>query len=159
MTTSYLYCFLLFQTVTVIAMVSLQQQLPVRGSIQTKFYTFDLPTPIIPNIKTRYTYAPAKKQPLKLFTSSNKKPSVVCMHGFGGNADQWRKNLPVLAAEGHDSFALDLLGYGYSDKPNPKDYQVNEVYNFENYNLNEGVKNGSSVKYICNRYFPEIYSE
>ena len=133
MTTSYLYCFLLFQTVTVIAMVSLQQQLPVRGSIQTKFYTFDLPTPIIPNIKTRYTYAPAKKQPLKLFTSSNKKPSVVCMHGFGGNADQWRKNLPVLAAEGHDSFALDLLGYGYSDKPNPKDYQVNEVYNFENW--------------------------
>ena len=134
MTTSFL-CFLLFQTVVcvVMAMVAVQQQIPVvRGNIQTKYYTFDLPTPSISNIKTRYTYAPAKKQPLTLFSSS-KKPSVVCMHGFGGNADQWRKNLPVLAAEGHDSFALDLLGYGYSDKPNPKDYQVNEVYNFENW--------------------------
>jgi len=65
-----------------------------------------------------------------------------------GNADHWRKNTPELAKEGfrcgpaHDAwtslrndavadsmlrtaagrvFAIDLLGYGYSDKPNPQE--------------------------------------
>jgi len=61
------------------------------------------------------------------------KPAVICIHGFGGNADQFRKNLPVLSANGYDTYAIDLLGYGYSDKPNPKQYEVNEVYNFENW--------------------------
>jgi pimeloyl-ACP methyl ester carboxylesterase len=28
---------------------------------------------------------------------------------------------------------MDLLGYGFSDKPNPRFYQVNELYNFENW--------------------------
>ena len=28
---------------------------------------------------------------------------------------------------------MDLLGYGYSDKPSPKDYDCNELYNFENW--------------------------
>ncbi len=31
----------------------------------------------------------------------------------------WRKNLPVLGAEAR-VYAIDLLGYGYSDKPNPR---------------------------------------
>jgi pimeloyl-ACP methyl ester carboxylesterase len=61
------------------------------------------------------------------------KDPVLCIHGFGGNADQFRKNMPVLAADGHESYAMDLLGYGYSDKPNPKSYQVNSLYNFENW--------------------------
>eukprot|EP01040_Poterioochromonas_malhamensis_P016742 gene16742-19083_t len=57
-------------------------------------------------------------------------PSVLFVHGFGGNADQFRKNLPSLASQGYPSYAIDLLGYGYSDKPNPKPYGVNELYNF-----------------------------
>jgi pimeloyl-ACP methyl ester carboxylesterase len=59
------------------------------------------------------------------------KASVLCLHGFGGNADQWRKNLPVLSQAGYRSYAMDLLGYGYSDKPSPKAYGVNEIYNFD----------------------------
>ena len=31
-------------------------------------------------------------------------------------SDHWRRNLPVLA-QSHRVFAIDLLGYGYSDKP------------------------------------------
>lgn len=60
-------------------------------------------------------------------------PPVICIHGFGGNADQFRKNMPALAANGYRTYAIDLLGYGYSDKPNPKLYGVNEIYNFENW--------------------------
>jgi pimeloyl-ACP methyl ester carboxylesterase len=58
---------------------------------------------------------------------------VICLHGFGGNADQFRKNLPVLAKEGYATYSLDLLGYGYSEKPDPKLYDVNAIYNFENW--------------------------
>jgi hypothetical protein len=34
---------------------------------------------------------------------------------FGASSDHWRKNLPVLG-QGCRAFAIDLLGYGYSDK-------------------------------------------
>jgi pimeloyl-ACP methyl ester carboxylesterase len=40
------------------------------------------------------------------------KTPIVCIHGFGGNADQFRKNLPAFAEKGHDTYAIDLLGYG-----------------------------------------------
>jgi len=39
----------------------------------------------------------------------------------------------VCVDNGFKPYALDLLGYGYSDKPNPKDYPVNGVYNFEHW--------------------------
>lgn len=52
-------------------------------------------------------------------------------HGFGGNTDQFRKNMGTVASSGYKSYGLDLLGYGYSDKPNPRDFAVNELYNFE----------------------------
>ena len=40
---------------------------------------------------------------------------------------------PEFSKEGYDTYAIDLIGYGYSDKPSPKDYEVNELYNFENW--------------------------
>ena len=65
--------------------------------------------------------------------NASAKTPLVCIHGFGGNADQWRYNLPEFSKEGYDTYAIDLIGYGYSDKPSPKDYEVNELYNFENW--------------------------
>ena len=35
-------------------------------------------------------------------------------------SDHWRKNIAALAQQGHRVYAIDLLGYGYSDKPNPR---------------------------------------
>jgi pimeloyl-ACP methyl ester carboxylesterase len=58
-------------------------------------------------------------------------PTIVCVHGFGGNADQFRKNLPAFAEAGYDTYAIDLLGYGFCDKPDPKQWGVNEFYNFD----------------------------
>eukprot|EP00898_Chlorokybus_atmophyticus_P004949 jgi/Chlat1/5455/Chrsp36S05448 len=61
-------------------------------------------------------------------------PAIVCIHGFGGNCSHWRKNLPEFATIGR-AYAIDLLGYGYSDKPSPRGAageQVvpNGLYNF-----------------------------
>jgi hypothetical protein len=41
---------------------------------------------------------------------------VVLIHGFGANGRHWRHNIPVLA-EAAEVFAIDLLGFGSSDKP------------------------------------------
>lgn len=82
---------------------------------------------------TKYQYFPAKNQGrlFPSFTSSAAQPAIVCLHGFGGNADQFRKNMPVFSEAGFDSYALDLLGYGYGAKPDPKQYPVNALYNFD----------------------------
>lgn len=42
---------------------------------------------------------------------------VVLLHGFGASIGHWRQNIPVLAAGGYRVFAIDLLGFGGSDKP------------------------------------------
>lgn len=36
-------------------------------------------------------------------------PPMVLIHGFGGNADHWRNNIPTLAKAG-PVYAIDLLG-------------------------------------------------
>jgi pimeloyl-ACP methyl ester carboxylesterase len=42
---------------------------------------------------------------------------LLLVHGFGASIGHWRKNIPVLAASGYKVFAIDLLGFGNSDKP------------------------------------------
>lgn len=42
---------------------------------------------------------------------------LLLVHGFGASIGHWRKNIPVLAAAGYQVYALDLLGFGGSDKP------------------------------------------
>ncbi|GIL72233.1 hypothetical protein Vretimale_293 [Volvox reticuliferus] len=58
--------------------------------------------------------------------------AVLLVHGFGGNADHWRKNTPSLGAN-HRAFAIDLLGYGFSDKPSPRSAPTNTLYCFDNW--------------------------
>jgi pimeloyl-ACP methyl ester carboxylesterase len=45
-------------------------------------------------------------------------PAVVLVHGFGASLGHWRQNIPVLA-ENCRVYALDLLGFGNSAKPEP----------------------------------------
>lgn len=42
---------------------------------------------------------------------------LILVHGFGASIGHWRKNIPVLAEAGYRVFAIDLLGFGNSDKP------------------------------------------
>ncbi|MBD2106365.1 alpha/beta fold hydrolase [Nodosilinea sp. FACHB-13] len=43
---------------------------------------------------------------------------VLCIHGFGASSDHWRKNLPAYG-ENFQAYAIDLIGFGFSDKPTP----------------------------------------
>ncbi|HEY9699400.1 MAG TPA: alpha/beta fold hydrolase [Trichocoleus sp.] len=49
---------------------------------------------------------------------------LVLIHGFGASIGHWRQNIPVLAAGGYKVFALDLLGFGRSDKPITLSYEL-----------------------------------
>lgn len=60
-----------------------------------------------------------------------RKPPVLLVHGFGGNVDHFRKNITELARSGNRVYALDLLGYGRSDKPSPSKLLTNTLYNFD----------------------------
>lgn len=44
------------------------------------------------------------------------KPPLLLIHGFGASVYHWRYNIPVLAEKYH-IFAIDLLGFGLSEKP------------------------------------------
>lgn len=57
-------------------------------------------------------------------------PAFFLLHLLNINSDHWRKNIPVLA-RAHRVYAIDLIGYGYSDKPDPKKLEVESFYTFE----------------------------
>ena len=46
--------------------------------------------------------------------------TIILIHGFGANAETWRAIWTPLAAEGYRVIAMDLLGYGESEKPKDK---------------------------------------
>lgn len=48
---------------------------------------------------------------------------VLLIHGFGGWTKDWAKTIPVLAQQ-HEVYALDLPGWGLSDKPADFDYSI-----------------------------------
>lgn len=57
---------------------------------------------------------------------------IMLVHGFGGSIGHWRHNIPVLAQH-HSVYAIDLLGFGDSDKPDTSyslELWVEQVYEF-----------------------------
>jgi hypothetical protein len=52
------------------------------------------------------------------------KHSVLLVHGLFVNADQWRYTIRDLAQAGYRTYALDLLGSGYSSKPLPNSLEA-----------------------------------
>ncbi|HLP91349.1 MAG TPA: alpha/beta fold hydrolase [Nostocaceae cyanobacterium] len=56
-------------------------------------------------------------------TQGNMGPAVILVHGFGASWWHWRKNIPVLA-ENCRVYAIDLIGFGASAKPQPGE-QIN----------------------------------
>ncbi len=51
------------------------------------------------------------------YTVMGEGPPLLLIHGFGASIYHWRKNIPVLAQHSYRVYALDLLGFGQSEKP------------------------------------------
>lgn len=78
---------------------------------------------------------------------------MVLVHGFGANSDHWRKNIADLGRS-HRVYSIDLLGYGYSDKPNPRNLGDSFFYTFDTWGaqLNDFCRDVINDKafFICN---------
>ena len=59
--------------------------------------------------RSHYGFCPAQNV-------DRNKPPILLIHGFGAAIDHWRGNIPALAQD-HDVYAIDLLGFGGSEKP------------------------------------------
>jgi pimeloyl-ACP methyl ester carboxylesterase len=57
---------------------------------------------------------------------------IVLVHGFVESADTWQDTAPLLAAAGHRVYALDLDGFGYSQRVAPFDlgHQTTQLLDF-----------------------------
>ncbi len=47
---------------------------------------------------------------------SDSKTPILLLHGFDSSMLEFRRLLPKLAAAGHPTFAIDLLGFGFTDR-------------------------------------------
>ena len=52
----------------------------------------------------------------RFWTSGSEGPAVILIHGIGDAVETWESNINVLG-EHHRVYALDLVGFGRSDKP------------------------------------------
>ena len=51
-------------------------------------------------------------------------PGIVLLHGFGTSSFLWRAVAPRLALAKRTAFAIDMLGYGESDRPFGEDFGI-----------------------------------
>lgn len=51
-------------------------------------------------------------------------PTLLLIHGYTASLFVWHKVAPMLANAGFHVVALDLIGFGYSDKPKSFDYSI-----------------------------------
>jgi len=51
-------------------------------------------------------------------------PPILLIHGFGANVNHFRNNFPLLTQAGYRVYAIDLLGFGGSDKPKDETFSI-----------------------------------
>ena len=51
-------------------------------------------------------------------------PPIMLVHGFGANVNHFRFQFPALVDEGYRVYAIDLIGFGASDKPADVPYSI-----------------------------------
>ncbi|WAL60959.1 alpha/beta fold hydrolase [Thermocoleostomius sinensis A174] len=54
--------------------------------------------------------------------NASDKPPVVLLHGLPSQSYSWRHVLPALANQGFRAIAPDWIGFGFSDKPDRRDF-------------------------------------
>ncbi|KAL3701205.1 hypothetical protein R1sor_019227 [Riccia sorocarpa] len=82
------------------------------------------------------------------------KPTILLIHGFPSQSYSYRKVIPLLSSDYH-VVAFDWLGFGFSDKPQPKygfDYTTDEFTTGLSL-LVEAVELGESFTVVTQGYF------
>jgi pimeloyl-ACP methyl ester carboxylesterase len=51
-------------------------------------------------------------------------PTIILLHGYSSSTHTWRETAPRLANKGFHVIAVDMVGFGYSDKPAWFDYTI-----------------------------------
>ncbi|UBF27549.1 alpha/beta fold hydrolase [Kovacikia minuta CCNUW1] len=105
--------------------------------------------------QTRYTYLRS--------TNPEGDTPLILLHGFGASIGHWRNNMPELAQQ-HTVYALDLLGFGASEKAvaaYDATFWAAQVYDFWKTFVNKpavlvGNSNGSLVCLAVAALYPEM---
>lgn len=82
--------------------------------------------------QTRYTYVRCQSNYETGEGQNRKNPPILLLHGFGASIGHWRHNINVLSQK-HTVYALDLLGFGASEKAIANynsSFWVEQVYEF-----------------------------
>lgn len=75
------------------------------------------PGAILPRVYTEHLRVPVGPGALHIERYGRAGPAIVLLHGFGTCAFLWRAIAPRLAEQGFTVLAIDLLGFGESDRP------------------------------------------
>jgi pimeloyl-ACP methyl ester carboxylesterase len=106
--------------------------------------------------QTRYTFS-------RPTNPTTPQAPVIFLHGFGGSIDHWRHNFAVMGEE-HTVYALDLVGFGASRKPQTEykiSLWVEQLYDFWQTFIGEptiivGNSIGSLVALVAAATYPEM---
>ena len=82
--------------------------------------------------QTRYTYVRCQSNYETREGQNLQNPPILLLHGFGASIGHWRQNINVLSQK-HTVYALDLLGFGASEKAIANyntSFWVEQVYEF-----------------------------
>ncbi|HIH99829.1 MAG TPA: alpha/beta hydrolase [Nitrosopumilus sp.] len=81
---------------------------------------------------------------IRYFESGSSKKTLVLVHGLGASSERWQYVVPLFEIDFH-VIVLDLVGFGYSDKP-LADYTIDFFSNFlEKFLISLGIKKTSIV--------------
>jgi 2-hydroxy-6-oxonona-2,4-dienedioate hydrolase len=81
---------------------------------------------------------------IRYFESGSSKKTLVLVHGLGASSERWQYVLPLFEIDFH-VIVLDLVGFGYSDKP-LTDYTIDFFSNFlEKFLISLGIEQTSII--------------
>ena len=82
------------------------------------------PSPLSSSVRADHLRIPVGPGSVHVERSGHGGTPIVLLHGFGTSSFLWRNVAPGLALARHSAFAIDLLGYGESDRPVEADFGV-----------------------------------
>jgi pimeloyl-ACP methyl ester carboxylesterase len=88
----------------------------------------------------RSEYIPVDGYRIHCYVGGSGKP-IVLVHGLGGRSEDWTALIPRLVRGGYRVYALDLLGYGRSERPPDAAYSIaQEAGIVEHFMAAEGLR-------------------